>query len=181
MQNMSKKVLIIESSPRENSNSSFLASCFANGAMEAGHEVKTISIGKTGLKPCLACYACTKIGHCVQDDGVNDILPLLLKADVILFASPVYFYSMSGQLKCLIDRTVGIYEKIRSDIYIILTAWDPEKSHLHNALEAIRGFTRDCLEDCLEKGYILAAGLNDQGEAKDSEYAKVAYEMGRSC
>ena len=178
---MSKKVLVLSGSPRKGGNSDILCDEFMRGAQDAGHTVEKIFIRDQKIGFCNACYACRESGVCVLKDGMQDVLDKMAWADVIVMASPVYFYSMSGQLKCLIDRTVGIYEKIRSDIYIILTAWDPEKSRLHNALEAIRGYTRDCLQDCKEKGHLLAAGLNDQGEAKDSEYAKVAYDMGRSC
>lgn len=177
-----KNVLIISSSPRINGNSDTLAHEFEQGALKAGNHVDFVNLAKKKINYCLACYGCREKHRCVQKDDFNEILELALKADVILLATPVYFYSMSGQLKVFIDRLVAAYTEIRADMYIFITAWDENKVNLQSTLEAIRGATRDCFNDCPEKGVLLAGGLGDRGEAKEHpDYLKKAHEMGQMC
>ena len=177
-----KKVIIISSTPRRDGNSEILSNEFARGAMDAGHEVEIITLRDYHLNYCVACYACTDSGKCVIGDGMNEIAEKLLTADVIVFSTPVYFYSMSGQLKVFIDRLVPVYTKIKSDIYIIATQWDENASAMEKVIEAIRGCTVDCFENCEEKGVIYGVGLSDVGDAeKKPEFMATAYEMGKSC
>ena len=112
---------------------------------------------------------------------MDEIVNKILASDVLVLATPVYFYSMSGQLKVFIDRLVPAYEEIRTDIYMILSQWDSDKEIMENTVNAIRGCTRDCLENCEEKGIIYGVGLSELGEAeKNTEYLKQAYNMGKS-
>lgn len=112
---------------------------------------------------------------------MDKITSKLLESDVLVLASPVYFYSMSGQLKVFIDRLVPVYEEVRADIYMILSQWDSDKGIMENTVNAIRGCTRDCFENCEEKGIIWGTGLSELGEAeKNTEYLKQAYNMGKS-
>ena len=102
---MAKKVLILSASPRKGGNSDLLCDQFAKGAEEAGHQVEKIRVQEKKIAPCLACYGCRNTGVCVQKDDMAAILDKLVEADVLVLATPVYFYSMDGQLKTLIDRT----------------------------------------------------------------------------
>ena len=176
-----KKVLVISSSPRPNSNSRELANKFVLGAKESGHDVELINICKEKINYCLGCGKCYSSGVCIQKDGFNSIARKVEEADVLVLASPVYFYSMSGQLKVFIDRMVQNYQKVHADIYIFLTAWTEKVENLNNPLEAIRGFSRDCLENCPEKGVILAYGVNEAGAIKDTPFLNEAYKMGKEC
>jgi len=103
------------------------------------------------------------------------------KADVIVLATPVYFYSMSGQLKVFIDRLVQNYTKISADIYLFATAWDPEIANLESTIEAIHGCTRDCFENCAEKGVLIVGGVSEKGDISGREELTKAYEMGLNC
>ena len=103
---MSKKVLILSASPRKGGNSDLLCDQFAKGAEEAGHQVEKIRVQERSIAPCMACYACRNSGVCVQKDDMAAILEKMVQADVLVLATPVYFYSMDGQLKTLIDRTL---------------------------------------------------------------------------
>lgn len=177
-----KKVLIISSSPRKNGNSELLAKQFYQGAIDSLNQVEFIRLQDKKINYCNGCYACTKLGKCYQNDDLNSIAKKMEEADVILFSTPTYFYSMSGQLKVFIDRLVQNYLKIRADIYIFITAWDPNPSNLNSTLEAIRGFSRDCLENCKEKGVILASGVSNLGDIKNkNEYLQKAYNLGKEC
>jgi len=179
---MAKRVLIICSSPRKGGNSETLADEFARGAGDAGHSVKKIALYDKKINFCRACYACAESGECVQKDDMADIIDKMIGADVIVLATPVYFYSMSGQMKVLIDRTVGSYMQMKNkEVYFILTCWDGDKAHVEGTVEALRGFTRDCLEGTKERGIIFGTGLANAGEAaKNKDKMREAYEMGKA-
>ena len=98
------KVLIISSSPRKGGNSDVLCDQFAKGAVEAGHEVEKVNLREKRLSPCRACYACMENHVCAIQDDMAEIFPKLVAADVIVLASPVYFYSVCSQMKMLLDR-----------------------------------------------------------------------------
>ena len=181
MNHMSKNVVIISSSPRRDGNSETLARQFFQGAVDAGHEVNFFCLRDLDLGYCKACYACAKTGKCCQKDQMNEIAPFLLAADVIVFATPVYFYTMSGQMKVFVDRLVPWYTQIHADIYLMCTAADEDKKLLKLTIESLRGCTRDCLEQCTEKGVIIAGGVYEKGEIAGRPELKKAYKMGRNC
>ncbi len=177
-----KNVVIISSSPRKDGNSETLARQFEKGAKSAGHSVQFITLRDYSLGYCKACYVCEKTGKCFQNDGMNEINEKLMNADVIVLATPVYFYSMSGQLKVMIDRLVPSYTMINADIYLIATQWDSDKAIMENTFNAIRGCTKDCFENCQEKGVIYGVSLTEKGDAENNiEYMNQALEMGKNC
>ena len=177
-----KNVVVISSTPRVGGNSEVLSAEFVRGAKEAGHNVEFIRLRDYDLKYCLGCYACVKEGECIIRDGMNELAQKLVNADVIAIATPVYFYSMSGQLKVFIDRLVPTYSKIHADIYLIATQWDPNPKAMELTFEAIRGCTRDCLEGCTEKGVLYGVDLDAKGDAaKQTDLMNQAFEMGKNC
>ena len=130
-----KKVIVISTSLRHGSNSDLLADRFAEGAKAAGNEVEKISLIGKNIQFCKGCLACQKLGRCVINDDVNDIMAKVLKADVICWATPIYYYEMSGQMKTLIDRMNAMYEqdyKFR-DVYLLTTAAEDEENVLRRA------------------------------------------------
>lgn len=176
---MKKSVLILAGSPRKNGNSDMLCSVFAQGADSAGHTTEKIYIQEKNISPCYACYGCRNTGVCVQKDDMKEILEKMINADVIVLATPVYFYSASGQMKTLIDRTLPRYTEIENkDFYFIATAADG-KSSMERTMDALRGFT-DCLPNANVKGYIYGAGLYEKGDVAQTSYLQKAYEMGKN-
>lgn len=176
-----KNVLIISASPRKNGNSDMLCERFAQGAEESGHRVEKIFLASEKIGYCRGCGVCNSTHQCVQKDDMAEILDKMIKADVIVLATPVYFYSMDGQMKTFIDRTVPRYtEIVDKDFYFIMTAADTEKANLERTLEAFRGFTEDCLEGAREGGIIYGVGAWNVGEIKSTPAYMQAYEMGRS-
>ncbi len=176
-----KNVVVISSTPRVGGNSEVLAREFARGAESAGHHVEFIDLKNYKLNYCTGCYACHKTGKCVFEDGMNELSEKLLKANVICFATPVYFYSMSGQLKVFIDRLCPTYEKVKADVYMIASQWDSDKEIMDNTFEAIRGLTKYCFEGCEEKGLLYGVGLSEKGEAEQNQnYMNKAFEMGKN-
>lgn len=173
-----KKILIITSSLREESNSSILAEAFKEGAEKAGNEVELISLKKNRIASCLGCNFCQIHGQCVMKDKLNEILDKVIEADVLVFASPTYYYSVSGTLKNFIDRTYAKLSKIKNkDFYYIGSSMDPSKASIDGALNTINGFLR-CLDNVTLKGAIYGTGLTDAGDARYSDSLKDAYTMG---
>lgn len=177
-----KNVLIISASPRKNGNSDLLCDQFLKGAQEAGHTVEKINLQNKKINYCLGCGVCNKTHACVQKDDMKPLLDKMVAADVIVLATPVYFYSMDGQLKTFIDRCVPRYTEITNkDFYFILSAADTETKNLKRTVEALRGFTEDCLEGTNEKGIIYGVGAWQKGEIKDTPAFTKAYQMGKKC
>ena len=178
---MQKTILIISSSPRKGGNSDLLCDAFARGAHESGHSTEKIYLQGKKIGFCMACYACKKDGNCIQKDDVAAILEKMAGADVIVLATPVYYYSMTGQLKTLIDRTLPCYytKKISGkDVYGIVTAAE-EKPALERTVDGLRGLV-ECLPVATLKGVVYGAGVYEKGEIKDKPAMREAFLMGRN-
>lgn len=158
------KVLIISSSPRKSGNSDVLCDQFAKGAAETGHEVEKVNLREKKLSPCRACYGCRENHVCVIKDDMAEIFPKLVAADVIVLASPVYFYSLCSQMKMLIDRCLVNHKAIADKgFYFIITAAAPQHKAGDGTLAAFRGFLR-CLPDAQELGVIYGTGTWEKGD-----------------
>jgi multimeric flavodoxin WrbA len=177
---MAKKVLILSASPRKGGNSDLLCDQFLLGAEESGNEAEKIFLRERKINHCLACGACqSNGGKCVQKDDMAEVLDKMLAADVLVMATPVYFYSMNGQMKTLIDRTYARYTQIRDkEMYFIMAAAVSNKNALQRTLEGFRGFT-SCLGGAKEKGIIYGTGAWKAGDIKGSKAITLAYEMGK--
>lgn len=178
---MKKNVLIISASPRRHGNSDLLCDRFLTGARDAGHDVEKIFLRDLKINYCLACDGCKgNGGSCVQNDDMAEILDRIIAADVLVMATPVYFYTMNAQMKALIDRTYARFPDIRNkDVYIILTAADPEKNSMERTIEGFRGFT-SCYSGLEEKGIIYGTGVMHAGEIRGNGAMDKAYSMGKS-
>ena len=176
---MNKKVIIISGSPRKGGNSDTLCIEFQRGCQEAGHSVTKINLREKHINFCNACYACKKTGSCVQRDDVPDILQQMLQADVIVLATPVYFYSMSGQIKTLIDRCLSCGSKLVEKIfYFIVTAADG-KEQMKRTVDGLQGFT-DCLPGAKVQGTVYGAGAWQLGDIQGKPAMDEAYQMGKN-
>jgi len=178
---MSKKVLVLSASPRKGGNSEMLCDQFMLGAKESGNQVEKIFIGDKKIHYCMACDGCKKnVGNCVHKDDMAEVLEKMIAADVIVMATPVYFYTMDAQMKTLIDRTVARYTEIKNkDFYFIVTAANDRKQAMERTLEGFRGFT-SCLSGAEEKGIVYGTGAWNKGDIKGSPTMKQAYEIVKS-
>ena len=175
-----KKVLILSGSPRKNGNSDILCDEFARGAAEAGNHVEKIRVSEKNIGFCRACYACRGTGVCAIKDDMAEVLRKMIDADVLVLASPVYFYSIDAQLKALIDRTVARWLEVKNkEFYYIVTAADSEKEAAETTLACFRGYA-DCVGGAIEKSVIYGMGVYEKGKVKDTAAMKEAYEMGRN-
>ncbi|MDZ4992558.1 flavodoxin family protein [Clostridium perfringens] len=178
---MSKKVLILSSSPRRGGNSDMLCDQFMKGAQEAQNKVEKIFLGDKKINFCMGCESClNNNGKCVLNDDMAEILEKMVEADVIVMATPVYFYTIDGQMKTLIDRTVARYEEISNkEFYFIVSAADGSKDAMKRTIESFRGFT-SCLSGAKESGIIYGTGVWKKGEVKGTRVFDEAYEVGKT-
>ena len=125
---MSKKVLVISTSLHVKSNSEALAEAFMKGAAEAGHEVEKISLRGKEIHFCKGCLACHELRTCAIKDDMIPIIQQMHDAEVIAFATPIYYYEMSGQMKTLLDRANALYgsDYRFRDIYLLTAAAEDE-------------------------------------------------------
>ncbi len=175
-----KNVLIINSTYRKSGNSEALAAQFAKGAEEAGHSVKIINLRDIQLKFCVGCLCCQKTGKCIQSDGVNELLPVVQNADVIVFATPVYYYSMCGQLKTFLDRLNPLYgqENKFKKVYLLATAADSEKSAMDGTVKGIQGWI-DCFDGVEFSGIVCGTGAEGIGDVRKTAAFTEAYELSK--
>lgn len=176
-----KKVLILSGSPRKGGNSDLLCDEFMRGAEESGNVVEKIWIPGKKIGYCRACYYCKDHGgECCMKDDMSEVLQKMLNADVLVLASPVYFYSVNAQMKTVIDRTVARWLEFKSkEFYYIMTAAEDEEHTMDCTLECFRGLAA-CFEESKEMGVICGKGVYDKGEISGTPYMRQAYEMGKS-
>ncbi len=177
---MSKKVLMLSSSPRQGGNSDVLCDEFMKGALEVGNEVEKIFLKDKRINYCTGCSVCSMYGKpCPQKDDAAEVVEKMIAADVIVMATPVYFYTMCAQMKTLIDRCCARYLEIKDkEFYFIVAAAESEIRMMERTIDGFRGFL-DCLEGPVEKGVIYGVGAWKVGEIKDKSAMQEAYRMGK--
>lgn len=188
-----KNILIIQGGGRAKGNTSQLVDSFITGAKESGHSVELISLVKNEVKGCLGCNACRYGKSCVQKDSFNDLVPKIKSADCIVFASPLYFWTISSRIKASIERfyciaeedanpPLGRYEKYPvKDCALLMTAadnffWTFEQavSYYQFAVVNYIGFK--------DKGMVLAGGCGDTNgkpQIDKTNHLQEAYEFGK--
>ena len=178
---MSKKVLILSTSPRKNSNSEALAEAFAAGAAESGNQVELITLRGKELRFCLGCFACQKSGKCVIRDDMQEIVPKMEQADVLVFATPIYYYEMSGQMKTLLDRGNPLFvaDYRFRDVYLLASAAEDEDFVPQRAVSGLEGWI-ECFPKARLAGTVFGGGVTETGEMKDHpEKLRAAHALGR--
>lgn len=177
---MAKKILIVSASPRKGGNSDLLCDQFLKGAREAGHQAEKIFLRDKKINYCTGCGACqSNGGKCVLKDDMAEILEKMIAANVIVMATPVYFYTMNAQMKTVIDRTVARYTVLSNkEMYFMMAAATGDKQALERTLEGFRGFT-SCLNSPKERGVVYGTGAWKAGDIKGSKAMTEAYEMGK--
>ena len=176
-----KNIVIIAGSPRKNSNSGLLAKAFMEGAKEAGHNVFLFETANKKLSPCIACETCFSKGQaCSISDDFNGITPALEKAEVIVFCTPLYWFTFSSQIKMVIDRlysySTGKKElNIKKAVLMVSAGTDDIKDFdgIIKSFELILKYSK------WENAGILAVpNVNDAGDVKKTDGLIKAKEMG---
>lgn len=174
------KIIILMGSPNRKGSTSILLENFVKGAEEAGHSCEIIDVCHADIRPCTGCVFCGYEGPCVQKDDVETIRRKILSADMVVFATPLYYYGMSAQLKTVVDRFCAYNSSLNS-------------RHLKSALLTVAWNADDWTFDALEAHYktlvryinfndmgmVLGYGCGTPSMTKRSRYVKDAYELGR--
>ncbi|MBR4217954.1 MAG: flavodoxin family protein [Bacteroidales bacterium] len=176
-----KKVIVISTSLRPGSNSHALAEQFAKGAEAAGHQVEFVSLRGKEIKYCVGCLSCQKTGACIFKDDVPAIMESVLNADVVCWATPIYYYEMSGQMKTLIDRMNAMFPKDYRfrDIYLLTTAFENEPHVPERAESGLQGWI-NCFGKSTLRGHIFCGGVGAPNEIAGNAKLQEAYELGHA-
>lgn len=178
---MNKNVLIISTSPRRGGNSEMLADAFARGAAEAGNQVEKISLYDKTIGFCRGCLTCVKTNRCVMRDDADAIAQKMGKADVLVFATPVYYYEMSGQMKTMLDRANPLYTSDYAfrDVYLLAAAAEEEESAMDGAIHGLQGWIA-CFPKSRLAGTVFGGGVDRAGAIRGDAALDRAYEMGKT-
>ena len=174
-------ILILTGSPRTNGNSSYMAERFAAGAEEAGHNVLRFDCARHKINACLACNACGMNGPCVQKDDFEQVRPHIIAADVIVLATPMYYFGFSAQLKTVIDRCYAINGAINGapKKAVLLMAYADNNKTKENTL-AMHYETLVRYMGWQDVGRVIAPGVWATGAIRHTHYPEEAYRLGRS-
>ena len=177
---MSRQILVVSTSPRKGGNSDTLADALIQGAREAGHEVEKITLYDKTIGFCRGCLTCTETRRCVIRDDADAIVQKMLTADVLVFATPIYYYGMCGQMKTLLDRANPLYSadyRFR-DVYLLAAAAEEDEHTVDGTVTGISGWI-DCFERARLAGTVFAGGVTAVGDIQNHPAVQKAREMGR--
>ena len=174
------KIILLQGSPNKNGSTGILAENFIKGAEEAGHSVIRFDVDTMDIHSCTGCVACGYEGPCVQKDDNEVIRKEILSADMIVFATPLYYYGMSGQLKTVIDRFCAYNSSItrkHMKSALLTVAWNSD-NWTFDALEShYKTLVRYLdFQDC---GMVLGRGCGSPSMTRRTKYPEMAYELGR--
>ena len=177
---MDKKVLIISTSPRKGSNSDALADAFLRGARESGNEVEKVSLAGKNIQFCRGCFACQNTQRCVIRDDADLIEQKMEHADVLVFATPIYYYEMSGQMKTMLDRGNPLFttDYAFRDVYFLSTAADTDEEAAERAKSGLEGWI-ECFPKARLAGSVFGGGVTGTGEMQGKSAMEEAYRMGK--
>ena len=179
---MAKKIIILNGSPRPKGNTSSLVAEFAKGAKEANCEVTVFELDKMDIHGCKGCFGGGKDPEhpCVQRDDMEKIYPVYREADVVVLATPLYYWNFSGQLRTAFDRLFAVaecdpnYRNPKKESVLLMAAegygFDDALVYYQNLMKHL-GWK--------ELGHVLAGGVMKVGDIKDHKELKEAYELGK--
>ncbi len=175
------KIVILQGSPNRKGSTNILVEEFTRGAKEAGHQITRFDLSIMNINPCIGCVSCGYEGPCVQKDDTQKIREALLSSDMVVFATPLYYYGMSAQLKTTIDRFCAYNSSLTSrhlKSALLTVAWNADdwtfealSTHYHTLVRYL---------DLQDQGMILGYGCGSTGMTKRTQYPKAAYELGRN-
>ena len=165
---------------RPGSNSGLLADYFQRGAEEAGHAVFRFDAAHKKIHGCIGCDRCGMNGPCIFDDDFTPLREPLAKADLVLFASPMYYFGISSQIKAVVDRFYAIDARIMGgkQACLIATFWTTDR----NRASGIVGSYKNMLSylHWEDRGIMLAGGVNAENEVLNTAYPEQIYKFAKS-
>ena len=173
------KIIVLEGSPNKKGSTHILADCFRQGAEEAGHTVELLDVAHANIHPCTGCIHCGYEGPCVQKDDVEAIRKKILDADMVVFATPLYYYGMSAQLKIMIDRFCAFNSSIQRKHMksaLLAVAWNSDNW----TFEALESHYRTLVRylNLEDTGMVLGAGCGTPAMTQHSKFPQQAYNLG---
>ena len=174
-------ILVLQGSPNRDGSTALLVEEFMRGAREAGHNVERIDVAYADVAPCTGCIACGYEGTCAQSDGMDALRDKLLAADMLVFATPLYYFNVSGQLKSFIDRFCAFSYSMRSrrrDAAFLAVAWNDD-DWTFDALDTYFTTLARYLH-LADRGRVMGGGCGTPGQTARSRFPQAAYELGRS-
>lgn len=174
------KILVLTGSPRKNGNSNELARQFIRGAEENGHKIFRFDAAESDVHPCIACNSCGMDGPCVFKDDFEKVRAHIVPADVVVFATPMYYFGISSQLKSVIDRFYALNGQIhvpKKGVLLMTYANTAKKQAI--PIES----HYDTLLDYLgwkDAGRVVAPGVWTEGSIRNTEFPQMAYRLGKS-
>lgn len=189
-----KKILIVQGGGRSKGNTAQLADAFRKGAEDAGHSVETVSLLKKEVKGCIGYNACRYGKPCIQKDSFNEMVPMIKEADLLVFASPLYFWTISSRIKAFLERfyclaqedpnpPLGRYEKYPvKDCALLMTSADNFFWTFEQAVSYYQ-FTMVNYIGFHDKGMLLAGGCGDTNgkpQIQGTGWLEKAYEFGKT-
>mgnify|MGYP002674593395 CR=1 FL=1 len=173
------KIIILQGSPNKNGSTSILVEEFTRGAKKSGHSVQRFDIAEMNINPCLGCVACGYEGPCVQKDDNDKIRKSILNSDMIVFATPLYYYGVSAQLKTVIDRFCAYNSSItmkHMKSALLSVAWNSNNWTFEALVDHYETLVRYLdFEDC---GVVLGCGCGNRLTTINTNYPEMAYELG---
>ena len=175
------KIVVLQGSPNRRGSTWLLADAFRRGAEGAEHTVEVIEVAHADIRPCTGCVRCGYEGICVQKDAVEDIRQKILGADMLVFATPLYYYGMSAQLKTLVDRFCAFNASLTRKHMrsaLIAAAWNSDSW----TFEALAAHYKTLVRylDFKDMGMILGGGCGTLSMTRSSRYIQHAYELGKN-
>ena len=183
---MAKKIVVLNGSPRANGNTKELVKAFVKGAESAGNTVQVFDLQKMNIHGCLGCCMGGKdeASPCVQKDGMERIYPAYREADILVLASPMYYWNFSGQLKCAFDRLFAVaecnagYANPRKDCVMLMAAEGADKDNFEPVLHYYEALLRHMGWKNL--GTVLAGGVLAVGDILGKPALEEARQLGKS-
>ena len=175
------KILLISGSPHKAGTTSVLIKAFSKGAESAGHEVYHFNAGEKEVHPCIACERChSAVSACVFRDAFDEMRDMLIEADAVVFASPIYYYGLTAQLKAVIDRFYGIDEQLRTakKTALLLACGDNTMESAECAASPFYGMVDYLGWEIAD--VIAVKGCYTAEDVVNTEYPDQAYELGRT-
>ena len=180
---MVKKVFIVKGSPRIHGNTSMMAEQFKKGALEKGHQVSEVNLKEKNIYDCLGCGACQlNEGKCIQKDDMISLYDQLLEAAVIVFVSPVYFYTWTSLMKRFVDRTFAVESILKNKCFYLLSAGAaPEEKYMQTMIDSFEQYV-----SCFRAGgnkvgkIVFAYGTNKPQDVKNMKVLEEVYELGKA-
>ena len=175
------KIVVLMGSPNRKGSTNILVDNFTKGATEGGHKVEKIDVAHSDIHPCTGCIHCGYEGPCVYKDDIDTIRQKLLNSDMVVFATPLYYYGMSAQLKIVVDRFCAYNSSLNGKHLksaLLTVAWNADDW----TFEALEAHYKTLVRylNFEDKGMVLGLGCGTVSMTKRSEYPNKAYLLGKN-